>query len=68
MPVMDERKRLWRAVHDLKMERPMILVETASVDGFVSSDELRWEEIPSCGLWNATCATPSGTPATWETI
>ena len=44
MPVMDERKRLWRAVHDLKMERPMILVETASVEGFVSPDELRCED------------------------
>jgi len=26
-PIMDERKRLWKALHDLKMERPMILVE-----------------------------------------
>ncbi len=39
-PVMNERKRLWRAVHDLKMVRPMILVETSSVEGFVTSDEL----------------------------
>lgn len=38
--VMKERKRLWRAVHDLKMERPMILVETSSIEGFVASDEL----------------------------
>ena len=39
-PVMSERKRLWRAVHDLKPVRPVILVETASVDGFVAADEL----------------------------
>jgi len=39
-PLMAERKRLWRAVHDLKMERPMILVETGSVEGFVTSDDL----------------------------
>jgi hypothetical protein len=39
-PVMSERKRLWRAVHDLKPLRPAILVETASVDGFVAADEL----------------------------
>ena len=39
-PVMLERKRLWRAVHDLKMERPMILVETSSVEGFVTTDDL----------------------------
>jgi hypothetical protein len=40
MPVMAERKRQWRAVHDLVPERPMILVETSSVDGFVRADEL----------------------------
>lgn len=39
-PVMAERKRLWRAVHDLKMERPMILIETSSVEGFVSPGDL----------------------------
>jgi hypothetical protein len=39
-PVMAERKRLWSAVHDLKMERPMILVETSSVEGFVSPGDL----------------------------
>ncbi len=40
-PVMAERKRLWRAVHDLRAERPVILFETSSVDGFVSLSELR---------------------------
>jgi len=39
-PMMAERKRLWRTVHDLKMERPMILVETSSVEGFVTTDDL----------------------------
>lgn len=28
LPVMAERKRLWKAVHDLRAERPVILVET----------------------------------------
>lgn len=40
-PEMETRKRLWRAVHDLKMERPMILVETGGfVDEYVPSSEL----------------------------
>jgi hypothetical protein len=29
---MNERKRLWRAVHDLRAERPVILFETAWID------------------------------------
>ena len=39
-PVMDERKRAWRAVHDLKSERPVILFETDWIDGFVGEDEI----------------------------
>jgi hypothetical protein len=39
-PVMAERKRGWRALHDLRPERPMILIETQTVDGFVAEDEL----------------------------
>lgn len=39
-PVMAQRKRQWKAVHDLKPERPMILVETSSIDGFVAPEEL----------------------------
>jgi len=39
-PVMAERKRLWTAVHDLTPVRPVVLVETASVDGFVEPGEL----------------------------
>jgi hypothetical protein len=40
-PVMAERKRQWRALHDLRPERPMILFETSSIDGYVPPDELR---------------------------
>jgi len=39
-PVMEERKRQWRALHDLTPERPMILFETSSIDGYVAPDEL----------------------------
>jgi hypothetical protein len=44
MDIMNERKRLWKAVHSLKMERPVILIETNTIDGFVSSDELSCED------------------------
>jgi len=44
LPVMAERKRLWRAVHDLKAERPVILVETASITGFVDPSDLKCED------------------------
>lgn len=40
MPVMNERKRLWKAVHDLKAERPVILFEAASVSGFINESDL----------------------------
>ena len=43
-PVMQERKRQWAALHDLRPERPMIYVETASIDAFVGRDELRCED------------------------
>lgn len=39
-PVMKERKRLWKAVHDLKAERPVILIETSTIDRFVRPSEL----------------------------
>jgi hypothetical protein len=41
LPVMQDRKRLWKAVHDLRAERPVILFETAWIDGFVKDEELR---------------------------
>lgn len=40
-PVMQERKRLWKAVHDLRAERPVILFETAWIDGYVADRELQ---------------------------
>jgi hypothetical protein len=43
-PVMEERKRLWRAVHDLQAERPVILVETDWIEGYVADSELRCED------------------------
>jgi hypothetical protein len=39
-PVVAERKRAWRALHDLRPERPMVLVETGTIDGFVRDGEL----------------------------
>jgi len=43
-PVMKERKRLWKAVHDLKAERPVILFETAWIDRFVAPEEVLCED------------------------
>jgi len=39
-PVMARRRRQWKAVKDLKSERPMILVETCMLTDYVGSDEL----------------------------
>ncbi|MCX7827229.1 MAG: uroporphyrinogen decarboxylase family protein, partial [Verrucomicrobiae bacterium] len=44
LPVMQERKRLWKAVHDLKAERPVVLFETAWIDGYVADNELLCED------------------------
>lgn len=41
LPVMAERKRQWRALHDLRPERPMILFEVGTVDDYVAAHELR---------------------------
>jgi hypothetical protein len=43
LPLMAERKRAWRALHDLRPERPMILFEVGTVAGYVGEDELRCE-------------------------
>lgn len=40
---MQERKRLWKALKDLKPVRPMVLFEPLSVAGFVTEDELQCE-------------------------
>lgn len=44
LPVMQERKRLWKAVHDLKAERPVILFETDWIEGFVEDREILCED------------------------
>jgi len=44
LPIMEERKGLWKAVHDLKAKRPVILVETAWIEEFVSDDEILCED------------------------
>jgi hypothetical protein len=44
-PAMDERKRAWRAVHDLRAERPVILVETCMMlDEFVPAADLHCDD------------------------
>jgi hypothetical protein len=40
---MAERRRGWRSLHDLRPERPMILVEIDTVDGYVGAHEIRCE-------------------------
>ncbi len=40
-PVMADRRRQWRALHDLRPERPMVLFETSSIEGYVETSELR---------------------------
>jgi hypothetical protein len=39
------RKRQWRAVRDLRPERPMVLFETFSVAGFVTDADLQCEDV-----------------------
>jgi hypothetical protein len=39
-PVMAERRRQWRAIKDLKAEKPMILVETCMLLDYIGPDEL----------------------------
>ncbi|MCU0961432.1 MAG: uroporphyrinogen decarboxylase family protein [Pirellulaceae bacterium] len=43
-PVMAARQRAWRAVHDLRAERPVILFETAWIDRYVAEDEVVCED------------------------
>ncbi len=44
LPVMEERKRLWTAVHDLKAERPVIMIETSPIEGFITEDMMLCED------------------------
>jgi hypothetical protein len=39
-PIMAERRRQWRAIKDLKAEKPMILVETCMLSDYIGQDEL----------------------------
>lgn len=43
-PIMEERKRQWRAIKDLKAERPMTLVETCMLSDYIGQDELVCED------------------------
>jgi hypothetical protein len=42
--LMAERKKLWKALHDLKPQRPMILFEPFSIDGYLSDYEFQCSE------------------------
>lgn len=42
-PMMKERKRLWKCLHDRKPVRPMILFETFAVTGYLKEEELKCE-------------------------
>jgi hypothetical protein len=44
LPLMDQRKQLWQAVHDLRSQRPVILVETDWIEDYVSDNELVCED------------------------
>lgn len=40
---MKEKKRMWKALKDLKPVRPMILFETLSVSGFITDEDIKCE-------------------------
>jgi len=40
LPVMADRKRLWKKINDLNMERPMLLVESNFIDQYIPDREL----------------------------
>jgi hypothetical protein len=44
LPVMGERKRLWTALKDRVPERPMVLFETWTVQGYVGENELECQD------------------------
>lgn len=44
LPVMEERKRLWTALKDLRAERPMVLFETWTLEDFVLEAELTCQD------------------------
>jgi len=45
LPVMDERRRLWTALNDLRPERPMVLFETWTLENYVGEDELQCTDV-----------------------
>jgi hypothetical protein len=44
LPVMEARRRAWTALKDRRPERPMVLFETWTVEGFVDARELECED------------------------
>ena len=44
LPVMADRKRLWKKINDLNMERPMILVESNFIDQYIADSDLLCSE------------------------
>ena len=44
MDIMTTRKRQWKALHDLKPERPMIIFEPFWLDGFMDDYKLLCED------------------------
>lgn len=67
LPVMQERKRLWAAMKDLRAERPMVLFETWTLENHVSRDELECEA-PFCAGSSGRCGGRSARRRRWETI
>jgi hypothetical protein len=43
-PIMQERRRQWTALKDLRAERPMVLFETWTLEDYVSERELQCED------------------------
>ncbi len=43
-PVMKDRRRQWKAIKDLRAEKPMILVETCMLPDYIGKDELACED------------------------
>lgn len=44
LPIMSERKKQWKNLHDLKPDRPMIIFEPYWLDGYLSDYTLRCED------------------------
>jgi hypothetical protein len=44
LPIIEERKRLWRCLNDKQAERPMVLVETCLMTDYVTDAELTGED------------------------